>query len=376
VASNPLALPQNPENDLPLDQVLEGDCLQVLDGLPARSVDVVFADPPYNLQLRNELWRPNQTRVNGVNDAWDHFGSFADYDEFSRAWLNACRRVLKDTGTLWVIGTYHNIFRVGAILQDLEYWILNDISWIKSNPMPNFHGVRFTNAHETLIWAQKVRGAPYTFNYAAMKALNDDLQMRSDWYLPLCTGKERLRVNGEKAHATQKPEALLYRVILASSNPGDVVLDPFMGSGTTGAVAKRLQRHWIGIERDSGYVEIARQRIQAVEQTGVSYDVYTLERRRGQPRIPFGALIERGLLLPGQSLFLGEKGTHTAQVLADGRINVGAISGSIHKVARMILQAPVNGWTQWFYDDAATGQRKPVDTLREQVRRSMVEEAE
>ena len=253
------------EANLPLDEILPGDCIDILEHLPAKSVDLIFADPPYNLQLQQELWRPNMTRVDAVDDAWDRFTSFQAYDEFTRRWLQGCRRVLKDTGTLWVIGSYHNIYRVGTILMDLGYWILNDVVWIKTNPMPNFRGVRFTNAHETLIWAQKERGARYTFNYHDMKALNDDLQMRSDWHIPLCTGAERIKVNGEKAHSTQKPEALLYRVILSSSNPGDVVLDPFFGSGTTGAVAKRLSRHWIGIERDERYIAVARERIAAIQ---------------------------------------------------------------------------------------------------------------
>ena len=248
---------------LPLDQILAGDCMEALRTLPEKSMDLVFADPPYNLQLEQTLYRPNSTRVDAVDDAWDQFGSFAAYDRFTRDWLTACRRVLKDTGTLWVIGSYHNIHRVGAILQDLDYWILNEIAWIKTNPMPNFRGVRFTNAHETLLWAQKIKGQKYTFNHHAMKALNDDgskeggLQMRSDWILPLCTGRERIKVAGEKAHTTQKPEALLYRVILSSTNPGDVVLDPFFGTGTTGAVAKKLGRHWIGIEREESYVQVA-----------------------------------------------------------------------------------------------------------------------
>ena len=256
---------------LPLNQVIQGDCLEVLRELPEKSVDLIFADPPYNLQLKGELRRPNLTRVEGVLDDWDRFDGFAAYDEFTTAWLSACRRVLKDHGTLWVIGTYHNIYRVGAILQDLGYWILNDVIWIKANPMPNFRGVRFTNAQETLIWAQKKQGSPYTFNYQEMKALNGDLQMRSDWILPLCTGKERMKVNGHKAHATQKPEALLRRVIASSSKPGDLVLDPFFGTGTTGAVAKKLDRNWIGIERDAQYVMLARQRIEAIpEKNGMT----------------------------------------------------------------------------------------------------------
>jgi len=285
--------------ELPLDQIIPGDCIEVLQTLPEKSVDLIFADPPYNLQLQQELWRPNMTRVNAVEDDWDRFESFAAYDRFTRAWLQGCRRVLKDTGTVWVIGSYHNIYRVGTILMDLAYWILNDMVWIKTNPMPNFRGVRFTNAHETLIWAQKNKGAPYTFNYQAMKALNDDLQMRSDWELPLCTGKERLKVNGSKAHATQKPEALLYRVIQSSSNPGDVVLDPFFGTGTTGAVAKKLHRRWIGIEQDRHYVKIARERLMAIEPEPYNEAVFAFPGKRNRPRVPFGVLLEQGLLRPG-----------------------------------------------------------------------------
>jgi DNA modification methylase len=254
-----------------LNQVIQGDCLEVLSQLPERSVDLIFADPPYNLQLRGELRRPDLTRVNAVQDDWDQFADFAAYDEFTQAWLSACRGVLKDNGTLWVIGTYHNIYRVGAILQDLGFWILNDVIWLKANPMPNFRGVRFTNAQETLIWAQKIPGAPYTFNYQEMKALNGDLQMRSDWTIPLCTGKERIKVNGRKAHATQKPEALLRRVIASSSKPGDLVLDPFFGTGTTGAVAQKLGRNWIGIERDAQYVMLARKRIAAIQEQNDEY---------------------------------------------------------------------------------------------------------
>ena len=253
------------DSELSLDTILQGECVEVMSTLPAGCVDLVFADPPYNLQLRKDLWRPNMTRVDGVDDAWDRFESFQAYDDFTRAWLAECQRLLKDTGTLWVIGTYHNIFRIGTIMQDLGYWILNDVIWVKTNPMPNFRGVRFTNAHSTLIWATKRRGARYTFNHHAMKALNDGKQMRSDWHLPQCSGGERLRKGGRKVHSTQKPEALINRVILAASNPGDVVLDPFFGTGTTGAVAKRLHRRWIGIEQEARYIEAARERIQQIQ---------------------------------------------------------------------------------------------------------------
>jgi DNA modification methylase len=355
-------------SSLPLDQVIRGDCLDVLAGLPEKSVDVVFADPPYNLQLQDDLYRPNMTKVEAVNEAWDRFASFAEYDAFTRAWLAACRRVLKDTGTLWVIGSYHNIYRVGTALMDLDYWILNDLQWIKLNPTPQFRGVRFANAHETLIWAQKLRGARYTFNYRSMKALNDDLQMRSDWHLALCTGKERLKLNGAKAHPTQKPEALLYRVILASSKPGDVVLDPFFGTGTTGAVAKTLHRRWIGIEREARYVRLARQRIAAVQPTMFSDEVYAFDTQQRQPRIPFGALLENGLLKPGQTLYFGRKGQATAVVLANGHIKHNGTTGSIHAVGRAIQNAPCNGWEHWYYEDPESRQRRPLDDLRARLR--------
>jgi modification methylase len=354
--------------ELPLDRILHGDCVEILDSLPEKSIDLIFADPPYNLQLQQELWRPDMTRVDAVDDEWDRFHGFAEYDRFSRQWLAACRRVLRDTGTLWVIGSYHNIFRVGAILQDLGYWILNDIIWRKMNPMPNFRGVRFTNAHETLIWAQKRRGARYTFNYRAMKALNDDLQMRSDWEIPLCTGAERLRIDGARAHSTQKPEALLYRVLLAASNPGDVVLDPFFGTGTTGAVARRLHRHWIGIERDEGYVALAQARIDAIQPELFPAEAFSFDDRRRRPRIPFGALLEHGLLRPGQELYFGRNGDVTATVLANGHITYGASTGSIHQIGREIQRAPCNGWQHWYYRDEATGERVVIDRLREALR--------
>jgi modification methylase len=356
------------DNPLPFDQVLLGDCRALLAELPEKSVDVIFADPPYNLQLQADLFRPNMTKVDAVNDSWDQFGSFAEYDAFTREWLTACRRVLKDTGTIWVIGSYHNIFRLGTQLQDLEYWLLNDVAWVKSNPMPNFRGKRFTNAHETLIWAQKVRGASYTFNYRSMKSLNDDLQMRSDWHLALCTGKERLKLNGVKAHPTQKPEALLYRVLLASSRPGDVVLDPFFGTGTTGAVARILHRRWIGIEREPVYVDLARERIASVVPSLFDDDVYAFDAQRKLPRIPFGALLENGLLQPGQMLYFGPRGRQTATVLADGRIRHNGTTGSIHAVGRALTNAPCNGWEHWYYEDPHTGRHRPLDDLRAALR--------
>lgn len=353
------------EKNLSIDKIIHGDCIEVLNSLPEKSVDLIFADPPYNLQLSKELWRPNMTKVDAVNDFWDHFEDFAEYDAFTSKWLTACRRILKDTGTIWVIGSYHNIYRIGTILMDLGYWILNDVIWIKTNPMPNFRGVRFTNAHETLLWAQKVRGARYTFNHHSMKALNDDLQMRSDWVLPLCNGKERLRVNGQKAHSTQKPEALLYRVLLSSSHPGDVVLDPFFGSGTTGAVAKRLHRRWIRIEREADYVQIARQRIETIQLGRYDETIYDPRNQRNRRRIPFGRLIESGLIQPGRRLYFDKMGKVTAVVLADGAIRYGETVGSIHQVAKEIQQAPCNGWDHWFYDDEESGDRLVLDTLRE-----------
>jgi modification methylase len=351
-------------DELPLNQILHGDCIEILKSLPENSVDLIFADPPYNLQLRNDLYRPNMTKVNAVNDGWDQFESFADYDAFTREWLSASRRVLKETGTIWVIGTYHNIYRVGAIVQDLGFWILNDIVFVKYNPMPNFRGVRFTNAHETLLWAQKKKGAKYTFNHQAMKALNDDLQMRSDWYLPIATGNQRLKMNGKKAHSTQKPEALLYRILMASSQPGDVVLDPFFGTGTTGAVAKKLGRRWIGIERDKKYVKLAQKRIEAVEP---AEDQALRVEKRKPARVPFGALLENGLLQPGQKLYFARNGTK-AKILSNGHLRCGKLTGSIHSVARALLgDAPANGWDVWFFEDE-NGNKKAINELREKIR--------
>jgi modification methylase len=353
---------------LPLDQVICGNSIEILAGLPPCSVDLIFADPPYNLQLRRDLWRPNSTRVDAVDEEWDRFDSFADYDAFTRQWLSACQGVLKDTGTIWVIGTYHNIYRVGAILQELDFWILNDVIWVKTNPMPNFRGVRFTNAHETLIWAQKVRGGRYTFNHHTMKALNGDLQMRSDWRIPLCTGKERIKVNGKKAHATQKPEKLLERVILSSSKPGDVVLDPFFGTGTTGAVARRLGRHWIGIERNPEYIGIARERIAQVLPVETRESDTAPSPRRGRGRVSPGMLVGCGLIKPGQEVAFDRREALTAVFMADGRLQYRESVGSIHQIARQIIDAPVNGWQHWYYRDEISGQWQNLDELRQAAR--------
>lgn len=355
-----------------LDHIYHGDCRDVLATLPPQSVDLIFADPPYNLQLAGELWRPNMTRVDAVDDAWDQFSDVAAYDQFTREWLTACRRVLKNTGTIWTIGSYHNIYRVGSIMQDLGFWFLNDVVWIKTNPMPNFRGVRFTNAHETLLWCKKSRDQKrYTFNYHAMKQLNDEKQMRSDWKLPLCTGNERIKVDGVKAHSTQKPEALLYRVILASSRPGDVVLDPFFGTGTTGAVAKKLGRHYIGVEREAMYMAVAEQRIASVQATPGDADVAgSYETRRSAPRVAFATLVEHRLVQPGQMLYFNARPDAAATVLADGTLRTdNGAKGSIHQLGAQIGQLPAcNGWTHWYYRDE-TGAYVPIDTLREQFRR-------
>ncbi|WP_367280803.1 site-specific DNA-methyltransferase [uncultured Chloroflexus sp.] len=359
---------------LPLNQILEGDCIEVLAKLPTASVDLIFADPPYNLQLQNELHRPNMTKVDAVNDAWDQFVSLQEYDEFTRRWLAACKRVLKPTGTIWVIGTYHNIFRVGAIMQDLGFWILNDVIWIKVNPMPNFRGVRFANAHETLIWASSGKHARYTFHHHAMKGFNDEKQMRSDWWiLPLATGAERARdEQGRKAHSTQKPEALLYRVILSSSNPGDVVLDPFFGSGTTGVVAKRLHRHWIGIEQERAYITVAQRRIDATPVEPFDPAVFDVsDKARLAPRVAFATLVETGYLRPGQRLYLNKEPGRFATIKPDARLRTAdGFEGSIHQAGSYYMNgAPCNGWEHWYIEE--DGCLISLDTVRERYRREM-----
>ncbi|HXV25268.1 MAG TPA: site-specific DNA-methyltransferase [Alphaproteobacteria bacterium] len=352
---------------LALDCILAGDCVEEMNRLPAGSVDMIFADPPYNLQLKGGLLRPNQSEVDGVEEAWDKFEDFAAYDRFTKDWLSAAKRVLKADGTLWVIGSYHNIFRVGAILQDLGFWILNDIVWRKTNPMPNFRGRRFANAHETLIWCARDKDSRHTFNHAAMKALNDDLQMRSDWLLPICGGPERMRDEaGRKAHPTQKPEALLHRVLMASTRPGEIVLDPFFGTGTTGVVAKRLGRRWIGIERDKSYIRIAAERI---DKATPASDPSLLDApaRRDQPRIPFGWLIERGLLHPG-TILTSHNRRWTAKVRADGTLATADFRGSIHQAGAHVQGLPAcNGWQFWCFD-AGGGRLQPIDLLRERLR--------
>ena len=353
-----------------LDTIIKGDCVAALEVLPDQSVDVIFADPPYNLQLGGALHRPDQTLVDACDDEWDQFASFEAYDAFTRAWLLACRRVLKPSGTIWVIGSYHNIFRVGATLQDLNFWILNDVVWRKTNPMPNFKGRRFQNAHETMIWATRdPKAKGYTFNYDAMKAANDDVQMRSDWLFPICSGGERLKgEDGKKVHLTQKPQALLARILMASSKPGDVVLDPFFGSGTTGAVAKRLGRHFVGIEREQTYIDAARERIEAVEPLG-SGTLSVMSGKKAEPRVAFNTLIESGLIAPG-TVLTDARRRHSAIVRADGTLASGNDAGSIHRVgARVQGLDACNGWTFWHYAEGA--ELKPIDALRAVVRAGM-----
>ncbi len=351
-----------PTRTLPLDEIVMDDCIAAMAALPDACIDMVFADPPYNLQLGGDLFRPEGGRVDAVDNDWDKFATFAAYDTFTRAWLGEARRILKPNGTLWVIGSYHNIFRVGAVLQDAGFWILNDVVWCKTNPMPNFKGTRFTNAHETLIWASRDEGSRYTFNYRAMKSLNDELQMRSDWSFPICGGPERLKRGGVKAHPTQKPEALLYRILLACTNKGDVVLDPFFGTGTTGAVARRLGRHWIGIEREPAYVEVAQARINEALPLDESA-VTTMQSPRNAPRVAFGTLVETGLIAAGAQIFDARR-RWVATVRVDGSIAQGETTGSIHQVGAAVQGAPsCNGWTFWHIE--TEGRIVPIDALRQ-----------
>ena len=353
-------------DDSAFNRVYYGDSVEIMQAMSPRCVDMIFADPPYNLQFGGDLQQADNSRVGGVDDDWNKFASFDDYDLFTHDWLAACRRVLKDDGTLWVIGSYHNIYRVGAVLQDQDFWVLNDVVWRKTNPMPNFRGTRFQNAHETMLWASKSKDAKYTFNYEAMKALNDDVQMRSDWTLPVCIGPERLKdVEGAKTHPTQKPEALLHRVLLSSTKENDVILDPFFGTGTTGVVAKRLGRRYIGIERDENYVTLAEERLAKVVPLNPEVRRIT-ERKREQPRIPFGWLVERGWLEPGTPLY-GPKRKFAAKIRADGTLISGDAMGSIHKVAAELQELPsCNGWAYWHFD--VEGSLVPIDLLRQKMR--------
>ena len=344
------------------NKIINGNSLEILKKIPEKTFDLIFADPPYNLQIGEKLKRPDDTKVNGVNDKWDQFSNFRHYDDFSKKWLKECKRILKDNGSIWVIGTYHNIFRIGYHIQNLNYWILNDVIWKKNNPMPNFKGTRFTNAHETLIWASKNKKSKYTFNYQSLKCLNDDLQMRSDWTFPICSGKERLKKNGKKIHSTQKPEALLHRIILATTNKGDNIFDPFLGTGTAAVVAKKLGRNYFGIEKDKKYFKAASNRI---KNTKIIDDNFldTIENNKSKPRIPFGSLVELGLLKPGTSLFDAKKKVN-AKIMADGSIKYKEAEGSIHKVAAKIMGTDsYNGWTYWHYD--LNGSTVLIDSLRQ-----------
>ena len=346
------------------NKIINGDSLDELKKIPDETFDVVFADPPYNLQLKNHLTRPDRSKVSAVNDKWDQFESFQKYDEFSISWLKECKRILKKNGTIWVIGSYHNIFRLGKAIQDLGFWILNDVIWNKNNPMPNFRGTRFTNAHETLIWASKNEKSKYTFNYQSLKCLNDDLQMRSNWNLPICNGSERLKKNGKKVHSTQKPESLLHRILLASSNKGDIILDPFLGSGTSATVAKKLGRNYFGIEKQKNYFKAAEQRIKNTEPIDNEL-LDTLKSNRSKPRIPFGSLVELGIIKPGTSIFDSKKKIN-AKIMVDGSIKYQQTEGSIHKVAAHILGAEsCNGWTFWHYQ--INGSIFPIDNLRQRL---------
>jgi len=341
------------------NKIILGDCIENLKKIPDNSIDLIFADPPYNMQLNGDLWRPNQTKVDAVDDDWDKYDSFKQYDDFTIEWLRECKRVLKENGSIWVIGSYHNIFRVGKIIQDLGYWILNDIIWMKTNPMPNFKGTRFNNAHETLIWASKNKNSKFKFHYKSMKVFNDDKQMRSDWYIPICLGNERIRINGEKAHSTQKPEELLYRIILSTSDVGDIILDTFMGSGTTGAIAKKLRRKYIGFEKEEKYKRIAEDRIKKIIPIDENLLSYKIERPK--PKVPFGNLIKDGFIKVGEIL-VDKSGNNKVKVNSDGTINNGEV-GSIHSVSAKILNKQSNnGWTYWYV--IRDGKLKSVDDLR------------
>jgi len=347
-----------------INKIVNGNSLTMLKTIPSKTFDLVFADPPYNLQIGDTLKRPDNSKVNGVNDKWDQFKSFEDYDSFCKAWLIECKRILKENGSIWVIGSYHNIFRIGYHMQNLGFWILNDVIWKKNNPMPNFRGTRFTNAHETLIWASKNKKSKYTFNYNSLKCLNDDLQVRSDWTLPICNGKERIKTNGKKIHSTQKPESLLHRVLLASTNKGDLIFDPFLGTGTSASVAKKMGRNYFGIEKEKKYFKAAQQRLSKTKKIEDHY-LDTIKNNKSKPRIPFGSLVELGIVKPGMDIF-DQKKKISAKIMADGSIKYQGDAGSIHKVAAKIIGAEsCNGWTYWHYNMG--GSIVPIDNLRQRL---------
>ena len=347
-----------------INKIVNGNSLTMLKTIPSKTFDLVFADPPYNLQIGDTLKRPDNSKVNGVNDKWDQFKSFEDYDIFCKEWLIECKRILKENGSIWVIGSYHNIFRIGYHMQNLGFWILNDVIWKKNNPMPNFKGTRFTNAHETLVWASKNKKSKYTFNYNSLKCLNDDLQVRSDWTLPICNGKERIKVNGKKIHSTQKPESLLHRVLLASTNKGDLIFDPFLGTGTSASVAKKMGRNYFGIEKEKKYFKAAQQRLRETKKIEDHY-LDTIKNNKSKPRIPFGSLVELGIVKPGMDIF-DQKKKISAKIMADGSIKYQGDAGSIHKVAAKIIGAEsCNGWTYWHYNMG--GSIVPIDNLRQRL---------
>jgi modification methylase len=359
------------KSDLPINQILSGDAIRIMNELPPKSVDLIFADPPYNLQIKGNLIRPDFSTVDGVDHDWDKFDNYQDYDQFTTAWLKSARRLLKPTGAIWVIGTYHNIYRVGSLLQEIGFWVINEIIWEKTNPMPNFKGVRFTNAHETLIWAKKTKTGKYTINYHAMKPFNHGKQMRSTWEIPICKGKERVRLNGESVHPAQKPLALLYRVLLASTNPNDVVLDPFFGTGTTGVAAKLLHRNWIGIERDPTYISVAQERIRNINPEDYQEDVFDLkDKKRLAPRVPFPRLLESGLIKPGQRLYFRKNEKQQARVKPNGLLVYNSFEGSIHQTTKYILNGkPANGWLYWYIRNE-DGTFLSIDELRELYRQN------
>ena len=354
------------KNSPPLNQVIAGDSIDVMQTLPNNFADLVFVDPPYFLQLNHGLTRPDQSNVDGVHQNWDKFDDFAHYDAFTDAWLSGCKDIMKENASLWVIGSYHNIYRIGKILQDHGFWIINDIIWVKSNPMPNFKGTRFTNAHEILLWAVKSPSAKYHFNYHSLKNMNDDLQMRSDWHLPLCTGTERLKDgDGKKAHPTQKPESLLYRIISACTQPGQTIFDPFAGTGTSLAVAKKLGRQFIGIERDQDYLKAINARLDDTPAPQENIEFFYGETRNKQPRIPFGNLLELGLVKTGEKLISADK-KFTAKIFADASIEAGNVRGSIHKIGAALQNLPsCNGWTYWHIE--RKGKIIPINDLRQQL---------
>ena len=362
------------KSNLPLNQILSGDAVQVMEGLPEKSIDLIFADPPYNMQIKGNLWRPDFSKVDGVDDDWDKFEDYKSYDDFTEAWLKAAHRLLKPDGAIWVIGTYHNIYRVGKLLQDIGFWVINEIIWEKTNPMPNFRGVRFTNAHETLIWAKKTSASKYTINYHAMKTFNNGKQMRSTWKLPICKGGERIRLNGERVHSTQKPLALLYRVILSSTNPEDVILDPFFGTGTSGAAAKILHRNWIGIEKDPVYIPIARERIEGVKAEEYQAEIFDIkDDKRLAPRVPFSRLVESGYIKPGQKLYFNQDPENMAAVKPNGILVLDGFEGSIHQTTKHILGGkPANGWLYWFVKNGRD-KYQSIDDIRELYRKEQAQ---